>query len=193
MSVRVRKGDQNSLPGPAFAGAVKRVFLALATVLLIAAPASAQSLLPAGFLDFIPTPGAGPARVEADVLTYDSRLDLISARGGVKMTYQDYILAADALTYNQRTGELHATGNVVMTDPGGNSFAMDKLEVTGGMKEAFIQSLAITTTDGATIDASDVRYSRELETILTDAAYSPCGLCIDERVAISAGGSKPPA
>ncbi|MEO6394637.1 MAG: LPS assembly protein LptD [Devosia sp.] len=148
---------------------------------LFAAPALAQGLLPAHFLDFIPEPGTGPARVEADMLFYDSRLDIISAQGGVVMRYGGYTIEADKLSYNQRTGELHAIGNVKMTDAGGNVYDAQNIEVAGGMKEAFLQSLAITTSDGARIEATDVAYSAELKTILTEASYSPCGLCIDEK------------
>ncbi|HWA18602.1 MAG TPA: LPS assembly protein LptD [Devosia sp.] len=179
MSVRRLTGDRKST------AARKSVRLAalipaLLAAILVATPVSA-ALLPAGFLARIPSAGAGPAQIEADLLTYDSRLDLIMARGGVVMHYAAYTLAADSLIYNQRTGELRAVGSVVLTDPDGNVFDMDSLEVSGGMKQAFIKSLTLTTIDGATVEASDIDYSRELQTMLTDAAYSPCGLCIDEK------------
>ncbi|MEQ1900289.1 MAG: LPS assembly protein LptD [Devosia sp.] len=155
--------------------------LPLLAVTLAPSPSMAQGLLPADFLSFIPEPGAGPARVEADMLSYDSRLDVISAEGGVVMQYSGYVIKADRLIYNQRTGELHAIGHVTMTDPGGNSVAMDEIEVTDGMKEAFLKSLTITTSDGAQVKASDVNYSSELKTILVEGAYSPCGLCVDQK------------
>ena len=63
----------------------------------------------------------------------------------------------------------------------GNLYRGDRVEVTGGMKHAFVDSLTLTTNDGALITADDVDYASELETILTNAHYSPCGLCIDDK------------
>ncbi|MEQ1769138.1 MAG: LPS assembly protein LptD [Devosia sp.] len=153
----------------------------LAALFLVASPASAQGLLPADFLDFIPQAGAGPAEVEADLLSYDARKDQISASGGVVMRYQGYVIEAGRLTYNQQTGALLAEGHVRMIDPGGNIFEAESIEVTGGMKQAILRSMTITTSDGAQVTAADVEYSDGLKSILTDAAYSPCGLCVDEK------------
>jgi LPS-assembly protein len=144
------------------------------------APALAQSLLPAGFFDQVPETG-GQAQIEADLLSYDGRLDVISAQGNVLMYYEGYELHADSLNYNQGTGELLATGNVRIRDPGGSRHMMDSVRLTGGMKEAFVESLTLTTSDGSLIRARDVHYAEELTTILTEAHYSPCGLCIDEK------------
>lgn len=155
--------------------------LAAACVMLAATalPAAAQ-LLPEGFFDRVPTAG-GQAQIEADTLGYDGRLDVISAEGGVVMVYDGYTLAGDRLSYNQTTGELWFEGNVVIRDSAGTTYRMDRVHVTGGMKEAFIESLTLTTPDGGLVTARDVNYSRELVTILTDAHYSPCGLCIDSK------------
>ena len=153
-----------------------------AACLLLAAtalPAAAQ-LLPEGFFDRVPSTG-GQAQIEADTLAYDGRLDLISAEGDVVMLYDGYTLTGDKLSYNQTTGELWFEGNVVIRDSAGTTYNMDRVHVTGGMKEAFIESLTLTTPDGGLVKARDVDYSRELVTVLTDAHYSPCGLCIDSK------------
>lgn len=149
------------------------------TLLLAALPASAQ-LLPEGFFDQVPTTG-GQAQIEADLLSYDGQLDVISAEGDVVMRYEGYQLTGDKLSYNQTTGELDFVGNVTVREPAGTVFSTDRIRVTGGMKEAFLESMTLTTADGTIVRAKDVNYSRELETILTQAHYSPCGLCIDSK------------
>ncbi len=53
--------------------------------------------------------------------------------------------------------------------------------MNGPLKTAFIQSLTVTTAEGARVTADDVHYGDALQTILTNAAYSPCGLCIDKQ------------
>ena len=155
------------------------VLAGLAAVALPGAPAMAQ-LLPEGFFDQAPTVGS-PARVEANMLAYNAETSVISAEGGVILGYEGYELRADRVTFNQKTGEVWAEGNVVLRDPTGSVYEAERIEVTEGMRKAFVESLTLTTADGARIEATSVDYARELETVLTDAQYSPCGLCIDSK------------
>jgi LPS-assembly protein len=156
-------------------------FLLIPALLLgAAAPAEAQ-LLPAGFFDMAPHPGGKAAAVEADKMAYDSTHGTITAEGSVLVSYDGYVIRADHVTYDQGTGGLVAKGHVAMRDPMGDTYQMDSIEVTGGMKEAFVNSLTLTTAAGARITASDTHYTDALVTTLTDATYSPCGLCIDSK------------
>jgi LPS-assembly protein len=148
--------------------------------LLLSGTPSLAQFLPPGFFDQVPSTGK-QAQIEADILTYDGRLDVIGAEGGVVMRYDGYVLSGERLTYNQTTGELDFIGNVVIVDPAGTTYRTNRVQVTGGMKEAFLDSLTLTTADGALVTARDVEYSSELIAILTDAHYSPCGLCIDSK------------
>lgn len=152
---------------------------AFTLALLVASPAVAQ-FLPEGFFATLPEPGA-PAKVEANVLSYDRSSDVISAQGRVLMQYEGYSIACEDLRYEQKTGNLTCVGNVQLLDPAGNKYTARNIEVTGGMKQAFIQSLTLTTTDGARVTANDVQYSSTLETVLNQATYTPCGECIDAK------------
>lgn len=152
---------------------------ALVLALVAASPAAAQ-FLPEGFFATLPEPGA-PAKVEANVLSYDKSSDVISAQGRVLMQYEGYSIACEDLRYEQQTGNLTCIGNVQLVDPSGNTYTAENIEVTGGMKQAFLQSLTLTTTDGARVTAGDVRYSSTLETVLSQATYTPCGECIDAK------------
>ena len=173
MVLRTGIGSEFALRG--LAAGVFAVFLLLFAVL----PASAQ-LMPEGFFDQAPQPGKSPAAVQADTMSYDSSNGTVSAEGAVDVSYQGYTIHADKVEYDQATDGLKATGNVHMVDPMGNKYEMDSVVVTGGLKEAFINSLTLTTVAGAKVTARDVHYTGELVTILTDASYSPCGLCIDK-------------
>jgi LPS-assembly protein len=153
--------------------------LGLAVCLVATGPASAQ-FLPEDFFAQLPEPGAA-ARVEANTLAYDSGADVISAQGRAVMNYGGFTIACDDLRYNQQSGDAECIGNVEVTDPAGNVVRADRIEITGGMKEAFIQSMTITTSDGAQITARDVRFASALQTVLNEASYSPCGLCIDAK------------
>jgi LPS-assembly protein len=164
------------LPRAVMARVLTGFFLLILTVI----PAEA-ALLPAGFFDMQIRPGQGAAAVEADRLNYDGRADIITAEGDVLFSYEGYTIRADRLEYNQRSGELVAIGSVKMQDPTGDIYEMNRIEVTGQMKEAFIDSLTLTTSAGALIAARDVHYADALATILTEASYSPCGLCVDSQ------------
>ncbi|MEO8757505.1 MAG: hypothetical protein ABI398_07115, partial [Devosia sp.] len=159
---------------------LSRVLAGFLLLILTAVPAQA-TLLPEGFFDMVPAPGNGPAAVEADRMSYDGATDAVAAEGRVVMHFQGYVLRADQVLYDQVTGSVRANGDVTIRDPGGNIYQMDSIEITGGMKKAFINSLTLTTSSGARITAHDANFDAELQTILSEATYSPCGLCIDSK------------
>lgn len=153
--------------------------LALAAQLVLVPTAYAQ-FLPEDFFPQLPEPGS-PAEVEANTLNYDSVSDVISATGRVVMNYAGWSVACDNLRYDQSSGRVICEGHVSIRDEQGTLYEAERVEVTDGMKEAFLKSLTLTTRDGAQITATDARFDKELETVLMEAAYSPCGLCIDEK------------
>jgi LPS-assembly protein len=151
-------------------------------LLLVAGAMPAEAtLLPPGFFDMAPAPGHGPAAVEADRMSYNAADDTVAAEGAVVMSYQGYDLRADKVDYDQATGSVIASGNVTVRDPQGNIYQADTIRLTGGMKEAFIDSLTLTTSAGARITARSADYKSGLQTILDEASYSPCGLCVDSK------------
>ncbi|HVX73022.1 MAG TPA: LPS assembly protein LptD [Devosia sp.] len=159
--------------------AFMRVLAGFGLLLLTALPAHA-TLLPEGFFDMVPAPGGNPAAVEADQMSYEGGTGTIAADGKVVMSYQGFTLTADRVEYNMEKGSVMAVGHVTLTN-GGTVMHMDSIEVTGGLKEAFLNSLTITTDEGARITAGSVHFQSDFETMLTDASYSPCGLCIDSK------------
>ena len=126
---------------------------ALLAALMAVSPALAQSP-PFGA---VPDNG-GQAQVEADMLTYDPDSDLISADGRAVMIHQGYRLSADRLTYNRGNGTMTAEGNVELLDPAGNRYTMNNIEVTGGLKQAFVRSLTLYGADGSLVMADNVNY-----------------------------------
>lgn len=139
------------------------------------------SLLPPGFFDAVPYAPGEQAAFEADQLVYEAGTGRISADGDVVMTYQGFILRAQHVSLNQRTGAVTASGNVYVVAPDGSEFAAETFEVTGGLKQAFVDSLAIHVADGSLITADSAEYSSEIEVVLNNAMYSPCGTCIDAK------------
>ncbi len=163
-------------------GAFVRLAAATATLALVATvPALSGPLVPAGFFDSIPTAAAGSAEIEADFLSYNAASGVVTATGGVQLSYQGYKATGDEVLYSPKTGAVRLTGNVNVRDPAGNVYSADYVDVTGGMKAAVLRAMTIRTADGALITAGDANYSRALETVLTDTSYAPCGECIDDK------------
>lgn len=155
--------------------------MAVATAALMAASPALAQLLPAGFFDRIPPAPGGQAAVEADMLSYDGVADIITASGNVAMRYSGYDITGDRLTYNQRTGDMTVSGRAVVRDPDGTVYIADEIVVTGEMKNATLKAMTLVNEDGSIITADNADHRSELETILTEAMYSPCGLCIDSK------------
>ena len=157
--------------------------LALASVLLALAgvpAAQAQGLVPPDLFTAPVNPSA-PSAIEADSLTFHSSSNTIVAKGDVVLNQSGYTLSGQELVYNRNTGSLKFVGAVSVRDPSGNLAEMSDLDVTGEMKQAFINALTITTYDGARITAESADYDAALRTILEQATYAPCGECIDDK------------
>jgi LPS-assembly protein len=160
-----------------------RLALASAAAVLCLAQAGGVSaqLLPAGFFDTAPIAGPGKAAIEANVLEFDQASGLITASGNVALNYDGRDVHANSMVYDPKNGTLHLVGNVIMLTRDGTRYNASDVEITGGMKNAVLNALTVTTAAGSVVTASDASFVSELETILNDAAYSPCGLCVDDK------------
>ncbi|WEK06593.1 MAG: LPS assembly protein LptD [Candidatus Devosia phytovorans] len=157
--------------------------LALASALLaltFSSAAFAQTLVPTDFFN-APVNSADPAEVESSTLTFDSAKNLITASGDVVLRQSGYTLTGQNLVYDRSNQTLKFTGNVTVLDPSGNLAEMSDADITGGMKQAFLNALTITAYDGSRITADSADYASALRTILDKATYAPCGDCIDDR------------
>jgi LPS-assembly protein len=152
----------------------------VALCLLPAGPALAQNLVPANFFNAPVNPN-GDAGVEANSLTFDARTNVIRASGDVVLSHEGYVVRGDTLEFNRRSNSVRLTGRVSVTDPFGNVMETDGLDIGGGMKQAFLNALTITSFDGSRITADSVDYDAALQSVLVNASYAPCGDCIDDK------------
>lgn len=156
--------------------------LALASALLACTAGSgafAQGLVPTDFFN-APIDNASPAEVEANTLSFDSVRNVITASGNVILRQSGYTMTGQNLVYDRNSRDLKFVGAVVIIDPSGNRSEMNDLDITNGMKQAFVNALTITSYDGARITADSVDYDTALRTLLEKANYAPCGDCIDD-------------
>nr|WP_295888799.1 LPS assembly protein LptD [uncultured Devosia sp.] len=147
--------------------------------LALSTSAFAQGLVPTDFFS-APIDASAPAAVEANTLTFDSSTNIITANGDVVLSQGGYTMSGQSLVYDRNSRSLKFVGRVTVRDPSGNLAEMADLDVSGGMKQAFVNALTITTYDGARITADSVDYDAALRTLLEDASYAPCGDCVDD-------------
>ncbi|MCH8237072.1 MAG: LPS-assembly protein LptD, partial [Proteobacteria bacterium] len=89
-------------------------------------------------------------------------------------------LVADIITYDQGTDIVYASGNVELTEPGGERIFGDRMEISGNLKDAIVESIGIILTDRSRIAAAGGRLSDATITEMRKGVYSPCNLCQDE-------------
>ena len=157
-----------------------RALMLGAALCLAAMPAGAQNLVPTDFFN-APIDPAAPTGVEASTLVFDATTNTIQASGDVVLSSSGYVVTGDTLVYDRNSGAVRMTGPVSVTDPSGNVMETTDLELTGGLKQAFLNALTITAYDGSKITAESAEYEQALLTILNKATYAPCGDCIDDK------------
>jgi len=146
----------------------------------VEAPPERIKLLPDDFFESFPTVKAQNIGVEADNLIFDADANRITAQGNVRLSYNGYLASADRAVYDRSSGDLVLVGNAVVRDPQNVVYAGARIEVDGDFKQAFVRALEMQTPDGALITANEADYRNNVEAILSDGSYAPCGLCVDE-------------
>ena len=160
--------------------------------LLITAPVLAQDLQdrPAA----PPSASAAPAPAaddqvafSADALEYDTRADIVTATGEVRMSRQSQRLRADKVVWNRKTGKVVASGNIAVTNPQGDIAYGDSIELTDSLKDGAVDNMLVVLERGGRL-AADRGVREEDGTVnLQRAVYTPCA------VTTSAGCPKEPS
>lgn len=151
-----------------------------ASLCALTLPVLAQNLVPTDFFN-APVDPSAPTGVEASTLTFDVANNTITASGKVILKSSGYVVTGDTLSYDRKTNKVVMRGAVSVTDPSGNVMETTDLDITGGLRAEFLNALTITSYDGSRITADSADYNSAVETILTNAAYAPCGECIDDK------------
>ncbi len=127
-----------------------------------------------------PAPGT-PIDVLALRIIYDSRHDVATAVGSVKITYGPYVLHARKVIYDRKTDQLYADGHVTLREPKGNVLIADYVNIDDKFRNGFARHLRLLMTNDATLKA---RYAVRRDgylTIYTDVRYTRCKTCrVDE-------------
>ena len=143
---------------------------ALPLLLALPAPALAQdaTAIPPGEVE-----AGQQIEFSADSVTYDSRADVVTATGRVRMQRDGNFLAADQVTWTRATGEVRADGNVVVVTPQGDKLIGERVVLSDSLRDGTVENLLVVLESGGRIAAARATRSNGL-TILDNAVYSPC-------------------
>jgi LPS-assembly protein len=135
--------------------------------LFLALPARAQA-------QAAPAADAEPTvDFSADQVIYDSRADVVTATGQVRMSREGNFLAANQVSWDRKSGRVMAEGDVVVVNPEGDKLVGDRVELTDTLRDGTIDNLLVVLESGGRIAAT--RGSRSGDrTELVNAVYSPC-------------------
>ena len=150
--------------------------------LLLCAPgqALAQEIAEPAPVEQEPLTAGDEARIDfsADQLIYDSREEIVTVTGDVRMTREGHRLRAERVVWSRSTGEVRAEGNVQVINPGGDIAYGDSVVLTDTLRDGVVENLLLVLEDGGRLAAN--RGERENGyTTLHRAAYSPCAV-VDE-------------
>jgi LPS-assembly protein len=151
---------------------------------LLCPPALAQDLQdrevpppPSSPIGTVPAPaGADQVRFTANTLEYDSRADVVTATGDVRMYRDGERLRSDTVIWNRRTGRVVASGDVAVTNPEGDVAYGDSIELSDTLRDGAVENMLIVLEQGGRLAADRGRRDANGTVELERAAYTPCAV-----------------
>ncbi|HEX8533541.1 MAG TPA: LPS assembly protein LptD [Allosphingosinicella sp.] len=119
-----------------------------------------------------------PVDFSADQLTYDTRAEVVTVSGDVRMVREGNNLRAERVVWDRNSGQVRAEGNVRLINPGGDIAYGDTIVLTDTFRDAVVENLLVVLEDGGRLVAARGERKNGYTT-LSRAAYTPCAV-IDE-------------
>lgn len=112
----------------------------------------------------------------AGALEYDTRADIVTATGDVRMTREGQRLRADKVVWNRKTGGVVATGNVAVTNPQGDIAYGDSIDLTDSLKDGAVDNMLVVLERGGRLAAEHGTRDENGTVKLRQAVYTPCAV-----------------
>ncbi|GJL84922.1 MAG: LPS-assembly protein LptD [Micavibrio sp.] len=121
-----------------------------------------------------------PVDLQADNLTHDDQNQMIEASGNVMLVQAGRILRADKITYDLSKDTVVASGHVVLNEENGDIHYAEEVQFNDQLKTGFVKGLKTFLIDGSRFTAKDGARNNGVETVMTDASYTPCEECKED-------------
>lgn len=118
-----------------------------------------------------------PVLLNADTVTFDEELGLVTASGNVELSQGARSVRADTITYNQKTKVVTASGNVRLVEPSGDIVFSNYAELTDDLKNLFVENIRVLMTDNSRMAGTEGERREGRLIRINRAVYSPCELC----------------
>lgn len=111
----------------------------------------------------------------ADMLSFDSDAEIVTATGNVRMARRGDRLRADKVMWNQQSGVVRAIGNVAVVNSANDTLYGDSVELTDSLRDGVIENLLLVLNDGGRLAAAHGVRKDGVST-LEKAVYTPCAV-----------------
>lgn len=112
----------------------------------------------------------------ADNLDYDSENERVIASGNVVMVSEEGSVRADEVVWDRSAGTIIAHGNVRVVGPEGDQLYTESAELTDTFEAGAMSELLVALRAGGRLAARGGERGDDGTVVLTDAAYSACGV-----------------
>ncbi len=120
------------------------------------------------------------ALVQADKMAYSQKANVIVAKGNVEVAQGEQVLHADQIVYDLTKDVVRAEGNVSVLQPSGEVIFADHAEITGDMKQGFVEKVRVLFPDNSRLAAQDAQRYEGRYLVADRGVYSACNLCKDD-------------
>ncbi len=119
--------------------------------------------------------------LESDSLIQDDGNQVVTAEGDVEVRYRGRTLRARSLVYDIRSGLITARGEVVVIDPSGAVSFADEMVLDEEMRAGVARGFSARLEGNVKLAASTAVRRSDLVNELTQAIYTPCEICADDK------------
>lgn len=119
--------------------------------------------------------------LESDSLIQDDGNQVVTAEGDVEVRYRGRTLRARTLVYDIRSGLITARGEVVVIDPSGAVSFADEMVLDEEMRAGVARGFSARLEGNVKLAASTAVRRSDLVNELTQAIYTPCEICADDK------------
>lgn len=120
-----------------------------------------------------------PIVLSADLITYSTAANVVTAMGNVELDQEGRTLLTDKIAYDVEAGTVRATGNIILIDATGDAVFADELMLDDRLTAGFVEGIGMLLRDGSRIAAVKGVRSEGRKTTLDHAVYSPCEICAE--------------
>lgn len=121
-----------------------------------------------------------PAELSADVVEYDQKNEIVTAKGNIELAQAGRLLRASKIDYDLNNDVVTATGDVVLRDTAGELYYADSFELKDEMKDGFVRGLRGVLLDGSNFSAEEAEKIQDIKILMRKASYTACERCESE-------------